>query len=66
MEYDYLIEKAQNLLGDELYGELAKSVGEPLRKDKELYDRLWKVYEKVEAAVNEKLSPHEINLKSYE
>lgn len=41
-EYSYLIEKAQALLGEELYFKLSECVGEPLiDSNPSLYEQLW-------------------------
>ncbi len=65
-EYEQLIDKAERLLGAELYTQLSHCIGEPLHvKAPELYDRLWQVYERVESKANEKLSQHQIQLKQF-
>lgn len=44
-EYPNLIDKAQDLLGEDLYTELSQCIGEPLSQNKkELYDKLLQVF----------------------
>lgn len=62
-EYEHLIPKALSLLGEELYSDLSKQVGEPV-KDR-LYEDLFAIYHKVDAWAVEHLSVHEIQLPKY-
>lgn len=65
-EYGNLIDKAHNLLGEDLYDKLSACIGVRLiDKSPELYAVLFEKYQNVEKRTCERLEAHEIILKQF-